>query len=163
MNIDNINKTIAIMERARERDSVYMPHWQSNNTHVLEREEIAKNEEEFHACGNQACLAGHIAISPEWQADGGIIAYGGVPIMKNIHHFPSDSLGEWWGVNANIAESLILSGRRTKHIIYGVPWEDVKAEHVLKALHELRDLGTAEFAKKYKIEVELQLCLKGLA
>lgn len=56
MNKENINKAIAVMKRAK---NLQMTAWQNSS-------KIAQTEEELHTCGNSACFAGYIAISPEF-------------------------------------------------------------------------------------------------
>lgn len=56
MNKENINKAIAVMKRAK---NLQMTAWQNSY-------EIAQTEDELHTCGNTACFAGYIAISPEF-------------------------------------------------------------------------------------------------
>lgn len=142
MNIENIDKAIAIMERAKARDSVFMVTFQSPKDGIT----FAETEEELHACGNTACFAGHIAISPEWLRTSGHYAVDGRPRTPSSPGRPEHAIAEWLGIHIDVAESFIYgtplpsSGK-----VFDVDWPCVKAGHVVKQLTLLRDLGEAEF------------------
>lgn len=58
MNIERLNYAIEIMRQAKNLD---MTRWQSG--------ERVNSIEELHTCGNTACFAGYLAISPEWDGE----------------------------------------------------------------------------------------------
>lgn len=58
MNIERLNYAIEIMRQAQNLDMI---HWQSG--------ERVNSIEELHTCGNTACFAGYLAISPEWDGE----------------------------------------------------------------------------------------------
>lgn len=66
MNIERLNQAIAVMERTTD-EKVDMSFWQIIDPDASIRLP-ASTESSFHACGNKACFAGHIAISPEWRS-----------------------------------------------------------------------------------------------
>lgn len=63
MRLDRLEQAIAVMQRAGKVD---MRAWQDFAT----RQDIRHTEKELHACGNSACFAGWLAVSPEFQAAG---------------------------------------------------------------------------------------------
>ena len=64
MNCERIQAAIAMMKRAIPR-YFDMTDWQNERPgHIIE---IAQTESELHTCGNTACFAGHLALSPEFQ------------------------------------------------------------------------------------------------
>lgn len=155
MNIENINKTIAIMERAKARDSVYMAAFQAPEDGVT----FARTEEELHTCGNRACLAGHIAVSPEWLSEPGHTSDDdGSPITDDIGD-NSKAVADWWGLSdagalRSIADYLIYGYRSSisKQNVYGISWHDVKAEHVIEQLTLLRDLGEDKYRQLKRMD-----------
>ena len=66
MNIERLNYAIEIMRQAQNLD---MTSWQSGD-----EGEALDSIEELHRCGNTACFAGYLAISPEW--DGKVTSEG---------------------------------------------------------------------------------------
>jgi hypothetical protein len=130
MNKQNVLKAITIMERAKAHGSVCMTDWQSGG--VMDTQQT---EQGLHACGNTACFAGHIAISPEWKIDGGIIGRFGEPSMNGSS--PTKCIAEWLDVDRRIATSLIygdLCAASKESSFYGKPWADVNADDVLNKL-----------------------------
>lgn len=135
------------MERAKIRNSLDMAYFQQG----IELDELVETEEALHTCGNTACLAGHIAISPEWLSlPGHWVGDGGVPFSKN-HQRPEHAIAEWWGVRSSTVKHFIYGfnvytiDKNGSVDVYGVPWDDVKAEHVIEQLTLLRDLGEDEY------------------
>lgn len=144
MNITNVDKAIAVMERARTRDSVDMTEWQIPNS-----QGFMYDEEKFHACGNKACFAGHLAISPEWRSDGNSASFVGVPEEPTEHgrYYGASAVARWFEISPMIAWWLISGGSN----FYPVLFAEVKADHVIDKLKELKELGEEEFIKKYAI------------
>lgn len=161
-NTENVQHAVNIMLRAASRDSVSMETFQSPGpgSHVVAR--IVKTEEAFHACGNVACFAGHVAISPEFQSSTYCdstfyVDESGTPRMKDLRGrtsvFDSETvMALWLGVPRLVAGLMIyraqvkLKGssqylRQAPHCLYGVKWEEVKAEHVIKVLRAIQENG----------------------
>lgn len=136
MNLQNVNKAIAIMTRVKERgDKFDLTIWQAEAP-----EGIVDNEAELHTCGTAACFAGWVAVSPEFQADGGEIEIDGSPVLHQVSG--AEAIREWLGIPNDEAHD--MCGLLYTHKVYGVEAEDeVTAEHVLEALYRLRDTGSA--------------------
>lgn len=133
MNLNNVKKAIAIMERVKERDDLLdLCVWQHPKA-------IQETEEELHECGTSACLAGWIAVSPEFQADGGSVGADGGPILGTYEdHY---AVARWLGI-PNESDSLELCGMFNARAVYGVDEEEVTVDDVLRVLYRLRDTGS---------------------
>ncbi|RCV85972.1 hypothetical protein DU505_22050 [Billgrantia montanilacus] len=67
LHMTNVNHAIAIMKRVSDRsDRLNMACWQYNSGNF-----IIVDESFAHECGTIACFAGWVAMSPEFQEDGG--------------------------------------------------------------------------------------------
>lgn len=73
MNKERIKYAISIMEQAQ---NLNMGTWQDYDLNTP-----ATTMEELHTCGNTACFAGYIALSPLFKAEGGVVDSCGEPIM----------------------------------------------------------------------------------
>lgn len=146
MNIENLNKAIAIMQRA---GNVNMRQWQSAGNIADNK----KTEGEIHTCGTAACFAGWIAVSPEWKADGGTVGMFGAPVR---HEASRDrAICNWLDIPLNLAvlfigESDVANDSAPGkseffYTFYDVPFFEVKREHVIAKLISLRDLDKDAF------------------
>lgn len=154
MNIENIKITIDIMKRAMAANSLCMYYFQNGETTEV-------SEKSMHACGNTACLAGHIAVSPEFKAIGGIVGDDGSPLHPDsiyTDHAP-ESMGLWFGVSDELARYFIYNyapctADGEPHILYGVNWGNVTPTHVIAALEWLLTVGEeaalAELTKRHE-------------
>ena len=159
MNVENITKAIAIMERAAAKGSLYMPRWQSPSGGGVFTP--ASTEEELHTCGNRACFAGHIAVSPEFKADGGSCYYTGAPTYLDEYgravEKEAEAVAKWLDIDCATANLFIYptgflrNERLVPHIVYGGLWEHVSPRHVIIALKELLSIGEKEFLDKYDL------------
>lgn len=144
MNRENIQKAIDIMERAAKHDAINMINWQMNYVAITETDvkRCAKNEAELHSCGNKACFAGYLAISPEFQADGGSMLNSGVPeIQSGMGYLYGESaIAEWLGIDFSLAQKMVLGEIENTEIenqyslFYDKPWSDVRAEDIIQKL-----------------------------
>ncbi len=157
MNEANVDKAIAIMLRAKKRGSVDMTQWQR----LKPSQNLSTTEAEFHACGNAACFAGHIALSPEFQDDKGTIDACGMPIlcMPYPHTcgfysvYGEEAVSEWLDITRELSRKFVYSdedprtievseGGISKQIsyssFYGKGWVDVTADDVLEKLYALK-------------------------
>lgn len=165
-NTENIQHAINIMERAKARNSVDMAFFQRHGIIKDQKAAIVKTEEEFHACGNKACFAGHIALAPEFQAYTykdyrAAVGYEGAPRFVNesgqYRAAGADFIiATWLGIPVEWVERLIFETTCVAredvtgvqfadgpHCVYGVMWGDVTAEHVLKVLRNIQTHGLA--------------------
>jgi len=102
MNVENIKllrDTIAASGRLNMR------RFQSNGTGTIFTAE--ETLEKFHTCGNRACIAGFMALLPKFQAEGGIVAIDGCPVMDGRH------------LSSVVADWLDLDRRFTCVIVFG--------------------------------------------
>tara|TARA_R110002012_G_scaffold318882_1_gene538007 strand:- start:109 stop:522 length:414 start_codon:yes stop_codon:yes gene_type:complete len=137
MNIENIKKAIAIMERASNHDCIDMMEWQSRE----DATDFCNSEAELHKCRNKACFGGYVALSPEWQDDGGTVAYDGEPVMDSYKG--SEAISYWLDIE-DITARLLVYGDTDKHDFshyYNKPWPEVEAQDVIDKLTELLEEG----------------------
>ena len=141
MNKANIEKAISIMVRAEEHGSLFMPDWQcaTNN----EDPTLARDEQALHACGNRACFAGHVAVSPEFKEDGGYCSTAGTPVFGE--HRGADAIQKWLGIDGDTARQLVFGYARVRQedypdyhsAYYGKRFSDVTARDVIAKLEQL--------------------------
>tara|TARA_Y100001938_G_C8080980_1_gene429067 strand:- start:1863 stop:2312 length:450 start_codon:yes stop_codon:yes gene_type:complete len=142
MNLENVNIAIAVMERVKERgDKVDMSRWQKG--HYLEGHYTIKQAEEaLHTCGTAACLAGWIAVSPEWKAQGhGITSYGApyLVLPNGEEALEAYAIAVWLDIPPS--EATRLTAVIDASSLYGKD-TGIEAEDVLKVLYRLRDTGS---------------------
>lgn len=123
----NVQKAIDIMERV-PNDMLNMRFFQSGSLYGT-----VTTEEALHACGNKACFAGYIAVSPEFKADGGKSSWSGAPRLTPGDN-ATDSISKWLDIDLDLAESFVFGDSDT---FYPVPWTEVKPQHVIAKLKEL--------------------------
>ena len=130
MNRERIQSAIAMMKRAIPRH-FNMSDWQNkDHSYFLQ---IAQNETELHGCGNTACFAGHLALSPEFQKAGGSVSITGAPSFNGL--LEASAVAEYFGITYEMARDLTLPDRD----FYPVRFEDVKPEHVIEKLEMILD------------------------
>lgn len=126
MNIENIDKAIAIMRRAGRVD---MHSFQSGD-------EILRSEEELHLCGTAACFAGWVAVSPEFHADGGGMDGSG-PCYKG--RLDEEAIAGWLEIPLSLADGLVFPTRRIyPRMSIEAAWEEVTAADVINALERIK-------------------------
>lgn len=146
-----LDKAIAIMKRAK---NLNMKEWQKPNYDHSEIPRIVSTEEELHACGNTACFAGYVAISPEFKADGGRIGRGGAPVLSPIEPRPTafqvpEVIAQWLGITVKEADSLVYGDiyaetdestddMTAKSHYYQKEWLKVEPQDVIEKLEELK-------------------------
>ena len=130
MNRERIQSAIAMMKDVTHRH-FDMANWQNEpHGHIIQ---IAQTESELQGCGNTACFAGHLALSPEFKKAGGL-AYGtGAPKFNNFSG--SFAVAEYFDIPYEMARDLTLPDRD----FYPVRFEDVKPEHVIEKLEMILD------------------------
>ena len=159
INLERLEQAIAIMKRAGTID---MGFWQGEAF-----EGCATTESELHSCGNSACFAGWVAVSPEFQETGGAhLSDSGAPIFDGYTGYYA--IAEWLGAEGDLPNEvleLLVTGEGAvldstfkwlkssgvkvgadKHepggaysYAYLVNWREYEAEDVIKILEALRD------------------------
>lgn len=140
----NIQKAINVIKRAKESDHCILnmntwQEWLTSSSCLL--------EEEKNNCGTPMCFAGHIAISPEFQGDGGSVHYNGSPkiVIGNENLLGESAIEYWLGISERQSESLCYldyeedSYLRTREDV--ITWDDI-----LKALNSLLETGELPYA-----------------
>jgi hypothetical protein len=147
MNRDNVQATINVLRRAQNFNI---------SSFQAPREEfaglrVAQTEEELHKCGNSACIAGYVAVSPEWAIYGGGVARcDGMP--KHPHfNSPAKMMAVFWGLAGGTAATIIYGGvwsslefpRWVEAAgLSGMPadWEDMTKEQAISLFEQLLDM-----------------------
>jgi hypothetical protein len=126
----NIEKAIAIMKRAGEVD---MDVWQAG---------VRSSTEVYaHLCGTVCCLGGWIALSPEFQADGGTVGEYGEPVLDGCTG--ERAIRNWMGLRLKVAYALcMIEG----YSVYDS--EEPTKEDVIKALETLLETGRLEVTRE---------------
>ena len=111
---------------------VDMAHWQGDGVH----DRVAQTDEAaLHACNTPACFAGWVAVSPEFQADGGTVRPSGAPSIADRRG--DSAIAVWLCIPAKAARDLCGAGVYVAECFYGRPAREVTAEHVIEKLEEL--------------------------
>lgn len=155
INSERLEQAIAVMRRAGKVD---MRTWQSG--------QVKSSESRIHACGNTACFAGWLAVSPEFINSGGWLSpLSGAPGFNE--RLGAHAVIEWLeaeGGKAEVLELLISNSARissttaewlkSKNIqaevgrqesggdytyTHLINWSNFKADDVIKILEALRD------------------------
>ena len=125
MNRERIQDAITMMNDVTNRH-FDMANWQNEpHGHIIQ---IAQTESELHGCGNTACFAGHLALSPEFQKAGGSVSKTGAPIFNDL--LEASAVAEYFGITYEMARDLTLPSRD----FYPVCFEDVKPKHIIEKL-----------------------------
>ena len=135
MNTKNINSAIAILTRHMEANhNLNMDEWQYH----CEIKGFVVNKE-TQLCGTPCCFAGYVAVSPEFQEDGGDVSPTGAPVINGV--IEDDAIREWFGCSVEQATSLCAADRHRRGIAYPyVPLGGkVEFPDVIAALVSLRD------------------------
>lgn len=153
-----LDKAIAIMRRAQNLNMTYWqrlnynPHYPRPNLGT-DLPRVVSTEEELHACGNTACFAGYVAISPEFKADGGRVGVVGEPVLKDIESKyiwirVSKVIAQWLGITEKEADNLVqgdtfIGGNEKRPTLvcrfYGKEWSKVTPQDVIEKLEILKD------------------------
>ena len=143
MNLTNVNKAIAVMERVKARgDDLDMCVWQQRRRPANGNSRMLKTaEEELHTCGTSACFAGWVAVSPEFKEDGGYAhPLDGAPRIGVADD--QYAIAKWLGISGK--EAGILCGLHDVPLAYGSKGvTHITVGDVLAALYRLRDTGSA--------------------
>ena len=139
----NLRAAISIMQRAALHNCISMTSYQRGRGDRHEDEATATTEAELHACGNTACFAGYVALSPEWAAAGNTISTHGEPVLGGQAADESSAyevIAEWLGISHALARGLVLGSRAwalNDVAFYDVPFTEVKAEDVIDKLERI--------------------------
>lgn len=140
MNLENINHAINIMKRAGVIDSLRMIDWQSQFDEQVGSPKFT--EHELHICGNKACFAGHIAVSPEFiEAGGTADRWCGSPCYSGKGGAGAVAL--WLGISKELADSLVYGDLDDSEDVgyspfYNCAWGKVTAPMVIEKLELIK-------------------------
>jgi len=135
MNKTNLQHAINVMKRAGR---VNMGVWQSSGVRPA-----IDNEKAAHRCNTAACFAGWVAVSPEFQQDGGEVTWTGAP--KIAGRCGSPAIAFWLGLPQGTANDLCAvacdpgdeEGAQRLDLYYGKPVKYITAADVIEKLEGL--------------------------
>jgi hypothetical protein len=130
MNRERIQDAITMMKDVTHRH-FNMTDWQNKDPSYVLR--IAQTKSELHTCGNTACFAGHLALSPEFQKAGGSVSITGAPVFNGVRY--AEAVAEYFDITYKLAGKLTLNYLH----FYPVEFEDVKPKHVIEKLEMILD------------------------
>lgn len=109
---ENVREAILTMQRVESGG-------RSLDMTMFQDGEEAKTEAQAHACGTVCCFAGWVAISPHYQAQGGIVGAWGEPLRKGddtearmvrLTTRPArDAMADYLGIHVDLAELFIAT------------------------------------------------------
>ena len=157
MNRTNIETTIAILRRAQNFD---ISSFQGARRAPYEN---VDTEEELHKCGNTACIAGYVAISPEWIAFGGDVDHGGPSLNGSDYE---DAMAVFWDIPVEDASGIIYgdsSLERTldRYSIEGIDpdkWSQLTKEDAISIFEQMLAHGPAPDIEPYPEDEEDDGC-----
>lgn len=127
MNKQRVEQAIDMMRNAKNLD---MSDWQ---IHAAGTKRNVNSIEELHSCGNTACFAGYLAISPEFHAAGGSCGLNGTPVIDN-GLAADDAVARYLDISPSLAHAIVYGHRYHDIALYPVAFNDVKPEHVIAVL-----------------------------
>ncbi len=133
MNVENIRTAIAVMQRVIDHGTPFsMEYFQGRKVgrgmRPVSGRDRAVTEDTLHACGNSACFAGFLEVSPEWKASVG------------QHPARGPQLADWMGIPASAASLMIYNYTPAlwrDHILYQKPWDKIQPKDVIAVLERL--------------------------
>jgi len=140
MNLQNIRTTIAILERL-PTNNFNISAFQGKTSGRF----LATTEAELHTCGNTACIAGALAVSPEWKALGGLIGKGGGPFLGPAPgmYSAADALSWFWELPVEKVSAIIYGDRWLEFVarfrLTGMPgaWWDLDKDQAISMFYQL--------------------------
>jgi len=125
VNVENIKllrDTIAASGR------LYMRGYQT----VANGAVIADTVDQLHACGNEACIAGFMALLPKFRADGGRMGACGEPYMS----LGRAALSEWLDIPQELALDIELGSQKMNSFVGRefCNWTSADAVRILDAV-----------------------------
>lgn len=151
MNVVNIKKAIAVMQRVIDvRGNFVMMHWQTAKIEIggerkwspLPWQCFSPDEDALHKCGNAACFAGYLMLSPEWRSD-----------MGQMNPARPRTIADWLEIPVEATTLMVYNYTPSSwrsHILYTKPWEKVKPQDVIDVLNRLLAEGPGFITARFK-------------
>lgn len=134
---DRYNALIAAIEVG---DSLDMENWQGGGGEI---QAAASTLKELHSCGNSACIAGYVALLPEFASFGGSCSRSGCPVIERMSVTGSNAVAEWLEMDSTLCHALIRGPNRTRtpelEKFVDCKWRNWGKEEAIKLLKALRD------------------------
>ena len=133
-----IQSSINIMQRVIDNDAILNQlSWQCFD---YLHEVAFHTEKSLLECGTVACFGGWVAVSPEFQRDGGTVDTDGAPIYKG--QFDASAIAQWLGIPIETSRKICCIGTHYDVCIeyYNVKHkDDITPQMVIDKLRELLD------------------------
>jgi hypothetical protein len=144
MNVTNVKAAIEIMKNAK---NLRMENWQSSPPQYRVGEGgqgywLVTTTEELHTCGNTACFAGYVAVSPQFTSEHGSgVSAGGAPILdkQGRRNFGEGAIRVWLDISHFTADALVHGDYQDEDnsgycSFYGKEFQDVTPVDVIAKL-----------------------------
>jgi hypothetical protein len=154
MNRENIQSTIDILNRAYNFNITSFQQCVG----AFAEFEIADTEAELHACGNSACIAGHVAVSPEWKAFGGLVS-NGIPCTE-FSDSPEKAMIMYWGLDEYVVGAIVLGCNYAEfirtHDLVGMPdlWHEMTKDTAISMFEQLMLCDLEKAATRFQAYVD---------
>jgi len=138
INTENVQLAINIVARNQKyNQKLDMSHWQNS----ADDDYVQTTESGVHHCGTPCCMAGFIAVSPEFQACGGRVGRWGQPVLNEC--VEAYAIAEWFNMLEVDARALTCVGQYQKIPEYkDKGLSDITFDDVISVLKRLRDTGS---------------------
>jgi len=145
LNIQHLDEAIEIMRRTPIQ-GFDMEEWRQEDAMGIRdmSEEPPESEQDAHQCGMVACFGGWLALSPEFQRDGGKQwESSGAPIIHGPdgeRHLGSEAVAYWLGVSQWTGLALTLTDSDLGHVFYNDVGlvSDIGPQDIIGALEMIR-------------------------
>ena len=145
MNLANIQATIDVLKTAQ---NFYVGDFQVKKNGG----DYVTTVEELHRCGNSACIAGSVAVSPAFHAWGGVCSKSDVPSISNLTGFDGaeEAMERYWGMDKEDVSAIIYgeswSGFVATYGLKGLPqdWYDMTKEQAISLFEQLLEQHEAQ-------------------
>lgn len=129
MNRERIEYCIRLMKRAK---NLSMPNWRGDCS------AYTPNITQLHRCGNTACFAGYVGLSPLFRKDGGRATSWGEPVITRRDDgeevYGDEAIAAWLDISLDLASKLVYG---SGGFYDPIPWDDVKPKLVIAKLEAI--------------------------
>ena len=133
-NSGRLKTLIDVMQRVVDKNKPFdMQTWQDMDD-VLQK---ASTEEELHTCGTTACIAGYLAVSPEFKKAGGKVSRIGAPIFDGVDQYRA--IESYLECSMELAE--LITDPSMTDIFYDAEVRYLTPKIVVSRLNGLLELG----------------------
>ncbi len=119
------------------------------NGAVVGTKNYCETIDDFHVCGHKACIAGYVAISKEFHAQGGYCTTDGAPSYKDGRDMSAkEAMAEFFGIPFWLSADMILGQCEDLENYVEKEWKHWGREEAVLILDKVIEIG-----EKYATEV----------